>query len=409
MFLAQSGRLWLESVASMGRPVFAGMTSAQGDSWRVANARLVLHDQVIAGGAEICAGRIERIWTGDALPADAIDFNGDFLLPGLIELHTDNLEKHLLPRAGAPWPALPAMLAHDAQLLAAGITTVLDAMALGDLEEDGGRTDTLRNALAALDEARDHGLLRCEHYLHLRCELSWPGLLALAEPLMIRKDLRLLSLMDHTPGQRQYHDVRQYRTYYGRSGILWSDEEFSALLEERRAQQSQHRDGQLAGVMRLAHRHGLLVASHDDSNAAHVNEAVAVGARISEFPTTLAAARAARDHGLHIVAGASNLVRGGSHAGNVAAIALARAGCLDILSSDYMPTSLLQGAFILHEQAGWSLPDAMATVSATPAAVLGFDDRGRLGDGLRADLLRVRMHRSQPVVCSAWVAGMQRL
>lgn len=393
----------------MGKPVFGGMTPAHADSWCIARARLVLPDRVELGGVDIRGGRIERLWTGDELPDDAIDFGGDFLLPGLIELHTDNLEKHLLPRAGAAWPALPAMLAHDAQLVAAGITTVLDAMSLGDLEQDGGRIDTLRNALAALDETRDHHLLRCEHYLHLRCELSWPGLLELAEPLMIRKDLRLLSVMDHTPGQRQYHDVRQYRTYYGRSGISWSDEEFAAVLAERREQQSQHRDLQLAGVMRLARRHDLLVASHDDTDVAHVDEAVAVGARISEFPTTLAAAQAARAHGLHIVAGASNLVRGGSHAGNVAAITLAEAGCLDILSSDYMPTSLLQGAFILHEQAGWALPEALATVTSTPADVLGFDDRGRLGEGLRADLLRVRMHRTQPVVRSAWVAGEQKL
>jgi len=385
------------------------MTSAQGDSWCIARARLVLPDQVVMGGAKICGDRIEHLWMGDELPEGALDFDGDFLLPGLIELHTDNLEKHLLPRAGAAWPALPAMLAHDAQLLAAGITTVLDALSLGDLEEDGGRIGTLHNALAALDEARDHDLLRCEHYLHLRCELSWPGLLELAEPLLTRKDLRLLSLMDHTPGQRQYHDVRQYRTYYSRSGITWSDEEFTAVLEERRLQQGQHRDLQLAGIMQLAQHHGLLVASHDDTEVAHVDEAVAVGARICEFPTTLAAAQAARENSLHIVAGASNLVRGGSHAGNVAAISLARAGCLDILSSDYMPTSLLQGAFILHEQAGWPLPEAMATVTATPAAVLGFDDRGRLGEGLRADLLRVRMHRTQPVVRSAWVAGVQRL
>ncbi|ULU25532.1 alpha-D-ribose 1-methylphosphonate 5-triphosphate diphosphatase [Dyella terrae] len=394
---------------SMGKPVFGGMTLAHGDTWRIARARLILPDRVIVGGADIRGDRIERLWAGDELPDGAIDFEGDFLLPGLIELHTDNLEKHLLPRAGAAWPALPAMLAHDAQLVAAGITTVLDALSLGDLEQDGGRIDTLRNALIALDEARDHDLLRCEHYLHLRCELSWPGLLELAEPLMIRKDLRLLSVMDHTPGQRQYHDVRQYRTYYGRSGISWSDEEFAAVLAERREQQSQHRDLQLAGVMRLAHRHGLLVASHDDTDVAHVDEAVDVGARISEFPTTLEAAQAAREHGLHIVAGASNLVRGGSHAGNVAAITLARAGCLDILSSDYMPTSLLQGAFILHEQAGWTLPEAVATVTSTPADVLGFGDRGRLGEGLRADLLRVRMHRTQSVVRSVWVAGAQRL
>ena len=377
--------------------------------WRIARARIVLPDQIIEGGLELAQGRITRIVPGDAVPEHAIDFAGDYLLPGLIEIHTDNLEKHLLPRAGVVWPALPALLAHDTQLLAAGITTVLDAMALGDLEEDGGRIGTLQGALDALDEARQYGLLRCDHHLHLRCELSWPGLLDLLDPLVTRTDLRLLSLMDHTPGQRQYRDVQQYRAFYRRSGLQWSDHEFAELLERRRVQQQEYRERQLDAVLRLVRQHGIRVASHDDTEPTHVSEALAAGAQICEFPTTLAAAQAAHASGLQIVAGASNLVRGGSHTSNVAAIDLARAGCLDILSSDYMPASLLHGAFILHRQAGWSLPDALATISVTPAAALGFADRGRIESGLRADLLRVRLHGEQPIVQAAWVGGVQRL
>lgn len=370
---------------------------------------MVLADRVVEGGVEVVDDRIVRLLPFDERPLGAIDFAGDYLLPGMLELHTDNLEKHLVPRAGVVWPALPALLAHDAQLLAAGITTVLDALSLGDLEEDGTRIDTLEGALAALDEARGHDLLRCDHHLHLRCELSWPGLLDLLAPLVSRTDLRLLSLMDHTPGQRQYRDVSQYRRYYSRSGLVWSDEEFAGILEERRAQQARYGAAQLARVLALANRHGIALASHDDTDESHVAEAVAAGAPICEFPTTLAAAQAAHRAGLRVVAGASNLVRGGSHSGNVAAIDLAREGCLDILSSDYMPTSLLHGAFILHEKAGWSLPDAMRTVSDAPAAALAFDDRGRIEPGLRADLLRVRMHGAQPVVRSVWVAGQPRL
>ena len=378
-------------------------------TWHIARARVVLADRVVEGGVEVVGDRIGRLLARDEIPVGAIDFAGDYLLPGMLELHTDNLEKHLVPRAGVVWPALPALLAHDAQLLAAGITTVLDALSLGDLEEDGTRLDTLEGALVALDEAREHDLLRCDHHLHLRCELSWPGLLDLLGPLVSRSDLRLLSLMDHTPGQRQYRDVNQYRRYYSRSGLVWSDEEFAGILEERRAQQARYGAAQLARVLALANRHNIALASHDDTDESHVDQAVAAGAPICEFPTTLAAARAAHRAGLRVVAGASNLVRGGSHSGNVAAIELARAGYLDILSSDYMPTSLLHGAFILHEQAGWSLPEAMRTVSDVPAMALGFADRGRVEPGLRADLLRVRMHGAQPVVRSVWVAGQPRL
>ena len=391
----------------MERQAFVDMTPEA--TWCIARARVVLADRVVEGGIEVTGDRVSRLLPGDEVPAGTVDFAGDYLLPGMLELHTDNLEKHLVPRAGVVWPALPALLAHDAQLLAAGITTVLDALSLGDLEEDGTRLDTLDGALAALDEARAHDLLRCDHHLHLRCELSWPGLLDLLAPLAPRRDLRLLSLMDHTPGQRQYRDVNQYRRYYSRSGLVWSDEEFAGILEERRAQQALYRADQLARVLALAQRHGIALASHDDTDPSHVDEAVAAGAPICEFPTTLAAAQAAHHAGLRVVAGASNLVRGGSHSGNVAAIELARAGCLDILSSDYMPTSLLHGAFILHEKAGWSLADAIRTVSDAPACVLGFSDRGRIEPGLRADLLRVRMHGAQPVVRSVWVAGQPRL
>lgn len=387
----------------MEKQAFVGVTP--GETWRIARARIVLADTVVEGGLEITDGRIGRLTPGHDLPAGALDLGGDYLLPGMIELHTDNLEKHLVPRAGVLWPALPALLAHDAQLLAAGITTVLDALSLGDLEEDGTRIDTLAGALTAMDEGRTHGLLRCDHHLHLRCELSWPGLLDLLTPLASRADLRLLSLMDHTPGQRQYRDVSQYRRYYSRSGLTWTDEEFDAILDHRRAQQARYRADQLTRVLALAQRHGLVLASHDDTDEAHVQEALAAGAPICEFPTTLVAARAARRAGLRVVAGASNLVRGGSHSGNVAAIDLARDGCLDILSSDYMPASLLHGAFILHEQAGWSLPAAIRSVSDAPAAALGFADRGRIASGLRADLLRVRMHGVQPVVRSVWVNG----
>ncbi|TCV96035.1 alpha-D-ribose 1-methylphosphonate 5-triphosphate diphosphatase [Luteibacter rhizovicinus] len=393
----------------MQQTAFRSVTDAKKGPppWSIVGARVVLRDGVIEGGVDVEGGRIARIHTGRRMHEEAIDFDGDFLLPGLVELHTDNLEKHLMPRAGVTWPALPAFLAHDAQLLAAGITTVLDAISLGDLEQGGGRFDTLRNSLDALDEARTHRLLRCDHYLHLRCELSWPGLPGLLEPLIGRPDLRLLSLMDHTPGQRQYRDVDQYRTYYSRNGLRWNDDEFGQLLEQRRDQQHRYRDRQLADVLRLLSGHPVPLASHDDTEVAHVDDAVAAGASLCEFPTTLEAARHARAAGLGIVAGAGNLVRGGSHAGNVAAFDLAQAHCLDILSSDYMPASLLQGAFILHRQAGWTLPEAIATVSQTPAAALGFTDRGRIASNTRADLLRVHMHGDQPIARSVWVEGIR--
>jgi alpha-D-ribose 1-methylphosphonate 5-triphosphate diphosphatase len=372
----------------------------------LANARLVLPDRVVHGALRIRAGRIEAIESGARTAMhETIDCAGDYLLPGLVELHTDNLEKHLMPRNGVLWPALPALLTHDAQLLAAGITTALAALALGDLEEDRVRTATLADTVAALDSAVDQRLLRIEHYLHLRCELAYPQLVDLLAPLIAHPRVRLLSVMDHTPGQRQYRDTGQYRRYYSRTGITWDDAGFARMLTTRLAQQQRYRDDHLAAVLALVRLHGLALASHDDTEPEHISEAMAVGASIAEFPVTLATARAARAAGMAVVAGAPNLVRGGSHSGNVAAIDLARGDCLDILSSDYVPASLLHGAFLLHEHAAWELPRAIASVTRTPARALGFDDRGEIAETLRADLVRVRVVAGLPVVQAVWLRG----
>lgn len=373
----------------------------------LSNAQLVLPDRVVHGALRVCDGRIDALGP-DAEGEHSIDLAGDYLLPGLIELHTDHLDVQLVPRGGVAWPPMPAVLAHDAVLAAAGITTALNALALGDLEDGHPRSSILFECVDALDAARAQALLRCDHWLHLRCELAHPDLPALVQRLCGHDRVRLLSLMDHTPGQRQYRDIAHYRRHYARSGVIWNDVEFTALVDARREQQQRLRGKHLEFALDAAYEHRLLVASHDDTSAEDVTDAYAAGAKIAEFPTTLEAARAAREAGMAIVAGAPNLVRGGSHSGNVAAIELARANCLDVLSSDFVPGSLLSGAFILAAQPGWNLPLAVATVTQKPAHLLGFADRGAIAVGLRADLVRVRHIQGQPIVAATWADGLRR-
>ncbi|WP_035051936.1 alpha-D-ribose 1-methylphosphonate 5-triphosphate diphosphatase [Andreprevotia chitinilytica] len=373
------------------------------------NARLVLPDAVVLGGIRVSDGLIAAIETGSPANTsgggDAIDCGGDYLLPGLIELHSDNLEKHLMPRAGVLWPAIPSLIAHDAQLAAAGITTVLDAMAVGDLEGDDSRTATLGPVCEVLLDPSLNGLLRCEHLLHLRCELAYPALLSTLMPLLGHPLLRLLSLMDHTPGQRQYRDLAQYRLYYSRNQRYWSDEDFDALVTERRQQQAALVPGHRQAIVEQARARGIPLASHDDSTLEEVAESARCAVTLAEFPTTLLAARSARGAGQRVMAGAPNLVRGKSHSGNVGAHTLAEAGLIDILSSDYVPAALLQGVFLLAGIAGWSLPHAVATATLQPAQALGLRDRGMLAAGRRADLVRVRVVGSDPVVVTTYRAG----
>ena len=387
----------------MDDPRIAGQAAEQQADVTLRNARVILGDRVVETDLAIVGRRIAETASADARE---IDCAGDFVLPGLIDIHTDNIEHHFQPRPGVRWPsATAAVLAHDWQLLGSGITTVLDALSMGDYDSGGKRSQMLSSAIDAVTAARGTGLLRIEHFFHFRCELSDPGLPALIQQHIDNPLLRLVSMMDHTPGQRQWHDIDLYRAFRRKkNNNVWSDAEFDVYLQGRLEQQAMHVGParQLVGQLAAARR--IPIASHDDTTLADVEEAHRDGITISEFPTTIAAAEEARRRGMHVVMGSPNLVLGGSHSGNVGAKPLAEAGLLDALTSDYVPASLLHGAFLLAEATG-DLPAAIRAVTATPAAMLGFADRGRIAPGLRADLLRVRLVEGLPVLRGSWVGG----
>ena len=370
----------------------------------LANARLVLPDRVLPGRVSVADGRIAGIAEGDDIPPGAIDCGGDFVLPGLVELHTDNLERHIEPRPEVDWPHLPALLAHDAELASTGITTVFDAMRVGSLDRSRrGYRAYARRLADDLLAARAQGLFRISHYLHLRAEICSETLLDELADFAPEDRVGILSLMDHTPGQRQFRDLTALRVYTTKKRGM-SDAEFLEHVAEMKALRARHGPAHEAGAVRAARRLGAVLASHDDTTAEQVATSAAHGVRFAEFPTTLEAAEACRAHGLTVMMGAPNLIRGGSHSGNVAAADLARAGLLDIVSSDYVPSALLLSAFRL---AGiWDdLPRAVACVTAGPARAAGLSDRGRLVTGLRADLIRVTLAGETPVVRGVWCQG----
>ncbi len=368
------------------------------------NANLVLADRVVHGTILIEDGKIADIASGGTAIPEAIDCDGDWLLPGLVEIHTDNLERHLMPRPKTHFPQQPALLAHDAEVVSAGITTVLDALGVGDPYGESFRSQNHADLLALIEHLDANAALRARHLLHVRCELPAPNTRDLFATYADSPRLRMLSLMDHTPGQRQWTDVGHARTYFtGKKG--WTHEQFDHEVTHAPERQQQYSEPNRRYFAAFARERGLALATHDDTTAAHVEEAVADGATISEFPTTREAAGLAREHGLATVAGAPNVVRGGSHSGNVAAIELARAGLLDALSSDYVPASLITAAWRLRQDAGFELPAAVATVTAHPARAAGLTDRGELAPGLLADVVRVRELDGQPVIREVWVGG----
>lgn len=368
------------------------------------NARLVTRAESALGSLRVEAGRITDIDDGRSSGPGGVDCEGDWLVPGLVELHTDVLERHAFPRPGVRWPERAAVVAYDAQLAAAGITTSFDGLAIGYVIDTGQRPRDPRPLAEAIRATQARGLLRAEHFLHVRCEVGTAQVLADFEPFVDDPLVRLVSLMDHTPGQRQFVSLDKYREYYqGKYGL--SDAQLRVLIDSRRADQLTYAAHHRAEITRRCHARGLPLVSHDDATVAHVEEAAKIGTTIAEFPTTLGAARAARAYGLAILAGAPNVICGGSHSGNVAAAELAHEGLLDILSSDYVPASLLHAAALLHTELAWSLPAAIATVTATPAERAGLDDRGELAPGHRADLVRVRLVDGLPVVRAVWRLG----
>lgn len=367
------------------------------------NARVVLADRVIDGTVVVRDGRIAEVGEGRAARGD--DLEGDWLIPGIVELHTDHLENHYAPRPKVRWNPLASVQAHDAQVAASGITTVFDALRVGNDEDADLGGEDMRRLADAIESGMAQDRLRADHFIHLRCEVAASD--ALETFLLFEGDdrVKLASLMDHTPGQRQFTSLEHHRIYYmGKTGM--SEEAYQELIERRVRLSETYSARHRREIADRCLARGIVIASHDDATTAHVAESLDHGVTVAEFPTTMEAAKAARAGGLSILMGAPNVVRGGSHSGNISARTLMEEGLLDILSSDYVPFSLLHAAFMVADDVtGVGVPEAVATITRNPAEAAGLHDRGIIEAGRRADLVQVRLDHEVPLVRSVWREG----
>lgn len=371
----------------------------------LANATLVLPGETLRGQVRLIDGRIADIVEGAGVPTGAEDCGGDLVMPGLIELHTDNLERHIEPRPKVDWPHAAAIIAHDAELASVGITTVFDALRVGSVVSNA-KANYGEYARALADEIlglRAEGALKISHFLHLRAEVCSETLVEELGKFGPEDRIGIVSLMDHTPGERQFRDITQLRKYVmGKHGI--SEAEFADHVAAQKALSARHGAVHEAAAVSAARRYGAVLASHDDTEAAHVARSAEHGVQFAEFPTTVEAARACNDHGIKVMMGAPNLIRGGSHSGNVAAADLAESELLDIVSSDYVPSSLLSAALMLGDLWG-NVSRGVATVTRAPADAVGLSDRGRIEQGARADLVRVSRLGQAGALRGVWVQG----
>lgn len=391
------------SLAGRGVAVLAVFHDAQAVArpprdFVLGHVRAVLPDRVLDHARIVVRdGRIAEVGQHPAGSGADLDGRGLLCLPGLVDVHSDGLERERLPRPGAEVPWRFALLSFEQTLRAAGITTVFHG---AGFEEGASPTKTRSVALAAelcAAVARrgtgpvDHRIL---HRLDVRCA---DGLAALRARLPERA---VVSHEDHTPGQGQYTDRGYYERFLaGTRGLTDAQAraEVDAIVVDR-DRRVRVRDEALHWLGGLARSGRVHLFGHDPASAAEIDDLVARGGTVAEFPTTVAAATAARERGMTVVMGAPNALRGGSHAGNASVRDLALRGLVTALASDYLPSGLLAAAFGLAADRVLGLPAAVGLVTAGAADAAGLVDRGALVPGLRADLVLVEPVQPWPLV-----------
>ena len=372
----------------------------------IKNANIVTLNDTFIGSINFNE-TILNIDKGNLNNSNAIDFEGDYLLPGLIELHTDNLEKHFIPRPNAIWPnKIAAAIANDNEIVSSGITTVFDAILVGNYTKI--RTSILDDIITSITRGKDLGLFKADHHLHYRCELSDPELLETLEKYSDNKYIALASLMDHTPGQRQWRNKEKMLEFYGKGSNFTShgayDFDEKMLRIEKTAKEAEKKNR--PKVSTIWREKKIIMASHDDTTEEHVNEASKNGIYISEFPTTLEAVKQAKKLKMKTVLGAPNFIRNKSHSDNVSVNDLVdnNFDLVDIFSSDYVPLSLIQSVFkLLHK--GVNLSESTKLVSYNPANSVGLDDRGHIEINKRSDFLRVAFVENTPLIKEVYIKG----
>ena len=367
------------------------------ESVAVVGGRVVTPEAVVDGGVRVEGDRIVGVGTVDTDADTVIDADGRFVLPGLVDLHGDDIEDHLYPRSGTRIGLPMALAAADRANISAGITTKFHAVSF-ELDEEADRSPELGATLSRAITGADD--LLTDHRLHARCEVTQTDCVDAVLEVTSSGHADVVSVMSHIPGKGQFRDVEAFKQYYENASDR-TVEEAEEMIEQRTDIPMATLRERVDRVVAAAHDAGAVTASHDDENPAEVERLAGAGVDITEYPITLATAKRAAAVGMTTAMGAPNLVRGESQWENLSTADAIDAGVVDVLVADYHPPSLLAAAFV---DTGEPLPARVRRVSAAPADAVGFGDRGRIEAGARADVLVVDREPT-PTVARALVAG----
>jgi len=373
---------------------------------RICGGRIVTPDGVLEGGTVVIeGGKIAEV-SGrcDILGPGDVYAGGCWILPGMIDPHSDAIEHEMQPRPNSRFPLEWSFLELERKLAAQGITTIYHSFSMvdGDTPNASRRNASVAEYVHKVRElSRTNRLIR--HKVHLRFEITNTGGVPLVEQFIRNGTIDLLSFMDHTPGQGQYRDQELHKRYVMQRQNL-NEQEVLRRFEESRRRPKVPPDT-LQRLADLAREHGIPLASHDDDSCEKLEIVSGWRAAISEFPVDMETAACAKRRGMAVVMGAPNVMLGRSHSNNLSAREAIRAGVVDILCSDYYPPAMLQSVFLLHRE-GLPLHLAVRMVTKNTASVLGLSGEfGSIEPGKAADLIMVGMHGDRPVVERVWVGG----
>ncbi|MFR9194080.1 MAG: alpha-D-ribose 1-methylphosphonate 5-triphosphate diphosphatase [Ruminococcus sp.] len=359
----------------------------------IENGKIVTPNGVITGKTLwLDNDRIAAIGACDSVPEKTINAHGRYILPGMIDVHSDKIEQFVFPRPTARFSFELALKECEKELLQLGITTIYHSFSLYSDELLG--KSPLRTKESVLEMAeliadiqnRSHLI---HHRFHLRLEIDNVDAFEIAKDMIQRHLIQEISFMDHTPGQGQYRDLEIYRETVDKyHGMENEGKTFEEVLEHHRNKKILSME-QLQELADLAHQNHITVASHDDDTVEKLQLNRQLGVNISEFPITEEVAKAAHEMGFYTIAGAPNILLGGSHSGNMSAAQAIQNQSVDILCSDYFPQALLHSLFVMCDKYGQTLPDMVNKVSLNPAKAMGIDkdygsievgEKGRPGD-----------------------------
>lgn len=385
----------------------------------IQGGQVVLHDRTVQADVYVEHNRISGIsLRGEAeqrmnghrnvhpLQEDGvtvISAHGKYVMPGLIDIHCDAIEKEVQPRPNTLFPLEMALIEFERKLPVHGITSMYHSLSLGvGLSLRGDHL--LTGMVELIDQYRSHRAM-IRHGIHLRYEVAHLAGLPIVNQYIQEKRIDYLSFMDHSPGQGQYREPGSFERYVMKNqgvDVL----EVQQIVEDLLARQQRVNWMQLQELGRLAASKGIAVASHDDDSPDRVEEMRRYGVSVSEFPMNEMTAQHAVTQGLRVCVGAPNVVRGSSHDNNMRAVDAIAAGAADILCSDYHPASLLAAVFKLAGEGIVPMHNAVNMASLHPAQALGVDsERGSIEPGKAADLIIVDTFEGYPMVDQTFVNG----